>query len=123
MACFLHPQQIAVDASAYDGIEINVACEADELVKVEETFNVHLKTSACIRPFSSYRASFQAPSNGQWKLVRIPWSHFRGRGPGAVDQPLDVSTLLRAGIVAIGKPMKVVLGVSSFRFYKEADLH
>lgn len=82
-------------------------------------FYCSLKNTACREPFSSYRASFEASSNGEWQRIRIPWQRFQGYGPGAMDQTLDVSTLLRAGIVAIGKPMKVILGVSSLCFYKE----
>jgi hypothetical protein len=40
MACFLHPLQMAVDASEYDGIEIEVACEPEETETLEETFNI-----------------------------------------------------------------------------------
>jgi hypothetical protein len=79
-----------------------------------------LKNSACIRPFSSYRASFEAPLDGQWRQIRLPWKSFQGFGPGASENALDVSTLIRTGVVAIGKPMKVVLGISSIRFYKES---
>jgi len=80
-----------------------------------------LKTTACAMPFSSYRASFMVPKN-DWATVRIPWSEFKGHGPGARDAPFDSSHLVRAGIVAIGREMDVTLGVSSFRFYKKETL-
>jgi hypothetical protein len=55
---------------------------------------------------------------GEWTAVRIPWSNFRGYGPGAGETPFDASTLTRAGVVAIGKKMdNVVLALSGFRFY------
>jgi hypothetical protein len=80
-------------------------------------FNCSLKTQACLRPYASYRASFELPT-GQWETVRIPWSDFRGKGPGAIENPFDVSMLTRAGVVSIGKEMKhVVVALSSFRFY------
>jgi hypothetical protein len=79
--------------------------------------NCSLKTQACLRPYASYRASFELPT-GQWETVRIPWSDFRGKGPGAIENPFDVSMLTRAGVVSIGKEMKhVVVALSSFRFY------
>lgn len=76
-----------------------------------------LKNKRCIKPFSSYRASFDAP-NKRWETVRIPFSDFVGKGPGAEDSPFDPSNLVRLGIVAIGKAMKVQLAVSGVRFYQ-----
>lgn len=40
MACYLHPSQKLVDASAYDGIEIEVACETEDSSQTSETFNL-----------------------------------------------------------------------------------
>ena len=78
-----------------------------------------LKTDVCSRPFSSYRASFEAPVD-QWDTVRIPWDRFSGHGPGASETAFDTSSLKRAGIVAIGQEMKVVLAVAGFRFYNSS---
>lgn len=75
-----------------------------------------LKTTACPKPYTSYRASFDAP-NGKWETVRIPFLNFRGKGDGIEDTTLDTSALTRVGIVAIGRPMKVKLAVGGFRFY------
>jgi len=77
-----------------------------------------LKTEDCLRPFSSYRATFDAPSGGEWETVRIPWNSFEGHGPGAVENEFDTSRLKRAGVVSIGKETEVELGVSGFRFFK-----
>ena len=58
--------------------------------------------------------------NGEWQTVRVPWSQFIGKGPGAAEQALDVTRLRRLGIVAIGQERKVHLSVSSVRFFKGA---
>lgn len=104
-----------VDASAFDGVELEVLYDG---VDESEHFNVHLKTEACIRPYSSYRATFRV-SHGKWTTVRLPWSKFTGKGPGASEVPFNTSALTRLGLVAIGKPMeRLVLATSGFRFYK-----
>jgi hypothetical protein len=80
-------------------------------------FICSLKTSSCAMPFSAYRASFEV-SHGKWKTIRIPFRNFCGHGPGAADKAFDARTLVRTGIVAIGRDMTVTLGVSDFRFYR-----
>lgn len=103
-----------VDASEYDGIELDVYYDVFD--SDEESFNVHLKNDACSRKFSSYRASFGLQCR-QWTTVRLPWSVFVGKGPGAVDVPFDASNLRRIGIVAIGKEMEVTIAMAGARFY------
>ena len=108
--------QPTVDASAFDGVELDVLYDGPD---ESEAFNIHLKTVACVRPFSSYRATFEVP-HGKWTTVRLPWSAFNGKGPGASETPFDYKALTRIGLVAIGKPMeRLVLAMSGFRFYKE----
>lgn len=69
-----------------------------------------------MRPFSSYRATFEAPY-GEWKNIRIPFTNLIGYGPGAADVQFNRSILSRLGIVAIGKEMSVKLALSGIRFY------
>jgi len=108
-------QNPTVDASDFDGIELDVLYDG---VDDHEKFNVHLKTEACYRPFSSYRATFEVP-HGKWTTIRLPWKEFVGKGPGASEVPFNKSRLTRCGLVAIGKPMeRLVLAISGFRFYK-----
>jgi hypothetical protein len=54
---------------------------------------------------------------GEWKTVRLPWSRFEGKGPGAENKGLDATTLRRIGIVAIGREMEVSIGVGGVKFY------
>jgi hypothetical protein len=106
-----------VDASSFDGIEVDVQYQGEQ---EEETFNIHLKNVCCPLPYSSYRARFSVPK-GSWMTARVPWTDFRGHGPGASDIPFSSNSLTRAGIVAIGKEMEVLLAVSGLRFYREKN--
>ena len=108
---------LTVDASRFDGVELEVLYRGDE---DEETFNVHLRNPACLRQFSSYRGSFFVKKNQDWQTVRIPFDNFVGYGPGSSEIPFDASELRRLGIVAIGKAMEVYLAVAGVRFYKES---
>jgi hypothetical protein len=133
-----------VDASSFDGIEVDVQYQGEQ---EEETFNIQyvrsdrsffrkhsdfltpihgcsyfssLKNVCCPLPYSSYRARFSVPK-GSWMTARVPWTDFRGHGPGASDIPFSSNSLTRAGIVAIGKEMEVLLAVSGLRFYREKN--
>jgi Complex I intermediate-associated protein 30 (CIA30) len=75
-----------------------------------------LKNGDCLRQFSSYRATFSIPL-GEWRTVRLPWSKFQGKGPGAEGKALDATTLRRIGVVAIGREMDVSIGVGGVKFY------
>jgi len=105
---------LTVDASAFDGIELDVLYDGDA---PKQTFNVHLRNPACSRQFSSYRSTFEMTKGKIWDTIRIPFTSFVGYGPGANDIPLDVSALRRIGIVAIGEEMKVYLALAGLRFY------
>ncbi len=107
---------LTVDASKFDGVELDVLYKGEEEM---EKFNIHLRNSACLRQFSSYRGSFIVKDNNEWQTVRIPFSSFVGHGPGSSETPFDPSELRRLGIVAIGKAMEVYLAVAGVRFYKD----
>lgn len=109
-------ESLTVDASDFDGIELNVLYQGSENV---ENFNVHLRNPACLRQFSSYRGTFEVRNN-EWETIRLPWSSFVGHGPGSENTPFSPSELKRIGVVAIGKAMEVYLAVSSIGFYKES---
>jgi len=108
---------LTVDASDFDGVELDVYHQGEEEC---ENFNVHLRNSACERQFSSYRNTFEA-KQGVWNTVRLPFDDFVGHGPGASTTPFDLTALRRMGIVAIGKPMEVYLGIAKVGFYKNDD--
>mmetsp|Transcript_23744 Transcript_23744/g.27464 ORF Transcript_23744/g.27464 Transcript_23744/m.27464 type:complete len:323 (-) Transcript_23744:165-1133(-) len=108
-------KSLTVDASNFDGVELDVLYNGEDDV---EKFNVHLRNSACLRQFSSYRGTFTCNNGKSWETVKIPFSDFVGYGPGSSETPFDPSELRRLGIVAIGKAMEVYLAVSGVRFYK-----
>jgi hypothetical protein len=56
-----------------------------------------------------------------WESIRLPFSEFRGRGPGAENTPFDLSTVKRLGIVAIGRPFQVELAIAGVRLYKREE--
>jgi len=105
----------SIDASNFDGIELTLFFEGPDN---KQDFNVHLKTDACTRQFSSYRATFSLKKSS-WRTVRLRWDKFIGFGACVELTPLDLSTLRRLGIVAIGKEMDVTLGLSSIRFFRD----
>ena len=75
-----------------------------------------LKTPDCVA-FASYRSTFELTTNSSWDTIRVPWSDFQGKGPGAEDVAFDPSKLRRIGVVAIGREMIVNLAVSKIGFY------
>lgn len=101
-----------VDASEYDGVELEVYCDG---AGIEEKFNVHLRTPACERKFSSYRATFSIQP-GKWSMVRLNWDAFKGCGTGLDVTPF-VPSLRRLAVVSIGEAKDVVLAVGSVGFY------
>jgi hypothetical protein len=107
---------LTVDVSDYDGVELDVLYKGEEDV---ENFNVHLRNTACLRQFSSYRSTFTVGNDQTWQTVKLPFSDFVGYGPGSSETPFDASDLKRLGIVAIGKKMEVFIAVSGVRFYKD----
>jgi len=108
-------ESLTVDATKFSGVELDVFYKGEE---DEEKFNVHLRNSACLRQFSSYRGTFSVKKDDEWQIVKIPFSDFVGYGPGSSEIPFDASELRRLGIVAIGKAMEVYLAVAGVRFYK-----
>ena len=111
----LDPFVGSVDASDYDGIELDVLCQGKDDTG---SFNVHLRNPACARQNSSYRATFQIESGKGWKTVRLPWKDFKGFGPGPESTPFDVTELRRVGIVAIGRKIEDLnLALGGLRFY------
>ncbi|WP_295392752.1 CIA30 family protein [uncultured Thiodictyon sp.] len=94
-----------LDARGWSGIELVVRGN-------DETYNLHLRTVDTRIVWQSYRASFRA--GPQWETVRLPFADFT---PYRIDRPLDLSTLRRLGLVAIGRAMAADLSVSRIAFY------
>jgi len=98
-----------VDASEYDGIQLEV------LSKEGFEFNVHLRTPNATP--TSYRHTVNLEVAYAWETVRIPFSSFQGDGGGSTIQTVDPSNLQRIGIVATGQDMDVNLAIGAVQFY------
>jgi hypothetical protein len=64
------------------------------------------------RPWQSYRQSFVA--RPEWQTVRLPFAGFE---PHRIAAPLDLSTLRRIGIVAIGRAFHADIAIAGVRFH------
>jgi len=96
----------SLDASSFDGIEIEVCGN-------NESYNLHLRTGDTQMVWQSYRYSFKA--NTKWKTLRIPFVDFM---PHRIQLGLDTSQLRRIGIVAIGREMEADICFSRIALYR-----
>ena len=95
------------DASAYTGIEIDVAGNT-------ESYNIHIRTTGLWFPWQSYRFSFQATTD--WQTLRFPFSEIK---PYKTNKRFQRHKLVRIGLVGIGREFKPDLCVASVKLYKE----
>ncbi|PWR02441.1 CIA30 family protein [Meridianimarinicoccus roseus] len=96
----LAPDGAALDARPWRAIALDVAGNG-------QSYNLHLRTADVTRPWQSYRATFTA--HPDWSLVELPFTRF---APHRLDAPLDLSTLRRIGLVAIGRAFRADLAVA-----------
>ena len=104
MALDLSPDGQPVDASGFSVIEIAVRGN-------NEAYGLHLRTADITRPWQSYRQPFMATP--EWQLIRLPLSGFEAH---RIDAPLDVFSLRRIGLVAIGRAFTADLALADIRF-------
>lgn len=93
-----------VDAREWATIVIT-ACGPDEI------YNLHLRTAALTRPWQSYRHSFV--TGPDWRTFRLPFVAFAAHRTTA---PLDLSTMRRIGLVAIGRAFLADLAIAEMHF-------
>ena len=93
------------DASAYDGIELEVAGN-------NQTYNIHFRTSGLWFPWQSYRYAFAASPD--WQTVRVP---FAGVEAYKTDQAFKPNKLKRVSLVAIGRDFQADVCLASLKFY------
>jgi len=96
----------ALDARGYHGVEL-------EVYGNDERYNLHLRTADTRIVWQSYRAGFHA--GPQWQTLRLPFAEFR---PYRLSEPLDLQTLRRIGVVAIGRAMRADLCVARVSLYR-----
>jgi len=102
------PGSTVIDASSYQGIEIDVLGNGQQ-------YNLHLRTMQTVRPWQSYRQSFQASDT--WQTLRLPFDGFAAH---RIDIPLDLHRLRRIGLVAIGRAFIADLSVARLAFFNAA---
>jgi hypothetical protein len=95
------------DASAYDGVEI-------EVFGNEELYNIHLRTADLWFPWQSYRSSFTASTH--WQTYRVPFAELEKY---KTFTRFDKKQLTRVGLVAIGRDFEADLCLASLKFYAE----
>ena len=104
----LVPGGSVIDASSYQGIEIDVLGNGQQ-------YNLHLRTRQTVRPWQSYRQSFQASDT--WQTLRLPFDGFAAH---RIDTPLDLHRLRRIGLVAIGRAFIADLSIARLAFFNAA---
>lgn len=106
MAFDLNDDDVALDASDWAGVELDVLGN-------EEVYEVRLRTSQLTKPWQSFRAKFVA--SAQWNTVRIPFSDFSAHRH---ELSFDPAQLRRIGVLAIGREFQADIAVSALRFYQ-----
>ncbi|EKE43444.1 hypothetical protein OCGS_2482 [Oceaniovalibus guishaninsula JLT2003] len=97
-------RDVAPPPEGAEGLELDVIGNG-------ETYNVHLRTGDVTRPWQSYRQSFDAPPD--WRTIRLPFAGFQAH---RIDAPLDLTTLRRIGIVAIGRAFRADVALAAIRY-------
>ena len=82
------PRCAVVDASGFEGIEIDVCGNG-------EMYGLHLRTEDVTRPCQSHRQELWA--HRIWQTVQVPFSAF---DPHRIDKPLDLRRLRRIGLAS-----------------------
>ncbi len=95
----------AMDASMWEGIEIDVLGNSEE-------YELRLRTRDLERSWQSYRQPFFAESN--WKSVKLPFDRFERH---RTQIYFDARRLHRVGIIAIGREFSADVALSGIRFY------
>ncbi len=96
----------ALDARGYRGIEL-------EVYGNDQDYNLHLRTADTRIVWQSYRSGFHA--GPEWRTLRLPFSDFK---PYRISQPLDLQTLRRLGVVAIGREMRADVCIGRVALYR-----
>jgi hypothetical protein len=104
IAIDLAPDGKAVDASAWQGVELDIFGNGEE-------YGIHLRTDDLTRPWQSYRQSFRAEPH--WRTAQFRFQDFKAY---RTDIALDARRLRRIGVVAIGRAFSADLAVGGLRY-------
>jgi hypothetical protein len=95
-----------LDARGYRGIELDVYGN-------DQDYNLHLRSADTRIVWQSYRAGLHA--GPAWQTLQLPFADFK---PYRISQPLDLKTLRRLGLVAIGREMQADLCIARIGLYR-----
>jgi hypothetical protein len=95
-----------MDASAWDGIELDVSGNG-------EAYDLRLRTDQLTRAWQSFRTDFVAAP--EWQSIRFP---FDGMIPHRTEAAFDPARLRRVGVLGIGREFRAEVGVAAVRFYR-----
>jgi adhesin HecA-like repeat protein len=109
MASDLHADGTAVDASAFDGVAIDV-CGNDEV------YDLRLRTDQLTRPWQSFRAEFRASRD--WQTVHVPFASLQAH---KTDAMFNRACVRRIGVLAIGRVFTAEVAVANLRLYRTAE--
>ena len=101
----LAPEGDVADVSGWQGIELDVLGR-------DEEYSLRLRTSELTRPWQSYRQSFIATP--KWQTVKLRFDRFE---PHRTEIPLNLQSLRRLGLVAIGRAFSADLALSGLRLF------
>ncbi len=100
-------RDLPLEARGFTAVELDVRGNG-------ELYGLHLRTRDTVRPWQSYRQGFAALPN--WHRIRLPLAGF---APHRVDAPLDLGSLRRLGLVAIGRAFEADLALARLAFVAE----
>jgi hypothetical protein len=96
----------ALDAHGFAGVRLLVRGNG-------EVYNLHLKTTATVLPWQSYRATFVAGPD--WRAICLPFDSFQ---PHRLVQRLDTRRLTKLGILGIGRVFRADICIGEVGFYR-----
>lgn len=102
----LAPADTLFDAAGFAGLDLRVRGNG-------EIYAAHLRTADALRPWQSYRATFEAEE--RWTTIHLP---FEGFAPHRLYAALDTRRLRRLGLVAIGRAFAADLAVCEISLYR-----
>jgi Complex I intermediate-associated protein 30 (CIA30) len=105
LALDLEPGGVPLDASAFEGFEMDVWGNGEE-------YNCHIRTTDVGWYEQSYRATFA--SKPEWQTLRLPWSAFI---PHGLNAPLNLRGLQRVAVLGWMRNFDADVAVARIALY------
>lgn len=97
---------LPLDVSSYKGLRLLVLGN-------DETYHIHLRTTATGLPWQYYYAAF--PAGPSWQTIDLPFDAFQG---ASLKAKLDPGQATRIAIVAYGKAFRADVAVGRIELYR-----